>query len=63
MAADWPATKKAGDLTISVDQHGYPFWTRIEGRNGHAATLSHDEARDLLYIMQRIHRQPTGVAP
>lgn len=55
--SDWPTPKRAGDVTISVDQRGYPYWTRIEGvvgLNTAYISLNHDEARDLLYAMQRI---------
>lgn len=49
-----PTEKKIGDISVSVAEHGYPHWTRINHGYGHQILLGEEEARDLLYAMQRI---------
>lgn len=51
--ASHPTRKQIGQVTVAVDQGGYPYWTRINYENG-CISLGHEEARDLLYAMQRI---------
>jgi hypothetical protein len=50
---DCPTEKKIGQATVSVLRDGHPYWTHIEFENGRI-TLGHEDARDLLYAMQRI---------
>jgi hypothetical protein len=48
-----PTTKTIGPITASVSEPGYPYWTHIEHRDGRIG-LGHEDARDLLYAVQRI---------
>ena len=50
---DCPTTKRIGDVSVRVEAHGWPYWTRIDGRDVNWL-LNHEEARDLLYAMQRV---------
>jgi hypothetical protein len=48
-----PTVKQIGQVQVSVSPRGYPYWTRIESPDVHLS-FGHEEARDLLYAMQRI---------
>lgn len=49
-----PPLKKIGyGTTISADSDGYPVWTRLSVRDGHA-TFGEEEVRDLHYALTRI---------
>lgn len=56
----YPAEKKINyAMSVSVSEQGYPYWTNITIRDMRAGqdvrtNLHHEEARDLLYAMQRI---------
>jgi len=49
-----PTTKRIGNnFNIRVDEYGYPYWTRMMGKEVNCS-LNQEEARDLLYALQRI---------
>jgi hypothetical protein len=50
---DHPTAKHIGQMTVTVDSAGWPYWTRLVTHEG-TITLDHEEARDLHYAMQRI---------
>lgn len=50
---DCPTPKTIGQATVTVTPSGYPFWTRIDTDKA-SILLGHEEARDMLYAMQRI---------
>lgn len=53
---DVPSVKKIGTVSVTISEHGWPHWTRIErtDREGVCIMLGHEQARDMLYAMQRI---------
>ncbi len=48
-----PTDKKINRAHVTVDEGGLTHWTRISF-DGAMLSLGHEEARDLLYAMQRI---------
>lgn len=49
----YPTEKTIANVTVSVRRGGWPHWVDMRGA-AFAWTLNHEEARDLLYAMQRI---------
>lgn len=54
-----PTPKTIGDITVTVDERGWPFWTRINipsGLNGvtYGISLNEEQAHDLHYALSRI---------